>query len=85
MTYAFTGCTGAVSANAAVRVDFGPLPDLGGTSLTTPIRHGILQLVPEGWTGAIDPGETYALPDGAPSYPGPFADTDDVTVARGYL
>ncbi len=40
--------------------------------------------MPEDWTGATDPGETYALPEGAPPYPGPYAETHDVTGARGY-
>ena len=53
MTYAFTGCSGAVSENLATGIDFGPLPDLGGTDLISPVRHGIFQVVPEDWTGAI--------------------------------
>ena len=84
MTYAFAGCSGTIAPTTTAALDWGALPDLGGTSLTTPIRHGIYHIVPEDWTGAIDPGETYALPEGAPSYPGPFAETDDVVVARGY-
>ena len=85
MTYAFAGCTGAIAITTAATLDWSALPDLGGTSLTTPVVHGTLQVVPEGWTGAIDPGgETYALPEGAPSYPGPYAETQDLTVARGY-
>ena len=48
-TYAFTGCTGAIAPDAAVALDWGPLPDLGGPSLTAPIVHGPYQLVPEGW------------------------------------
>ena len=84
MTYAFTGCSGTVATSTAATLDWADLPDLGGTSLTVPVIHGIYQLVPEGWSGAIDPGETHALPEGAPSYPGPFAQTDDVAVARGY-
>ena len=41
MTYAFTGCSGAVSASAVATVDWGELPDLGGASLTVPhhARH----------------------------------------------
>ena len=85
MTYAFAGCTGAVATTTAATLDWSALPDLGGTSLTTPVVHGTLQVVPEGWTGAIDPGrEAYALPEGAPPYPGPYADTDDQAVARGF-
>ena len=52
MTYAFTGCSGAVSADTVATVDWGELPDLGGTSLTAPVIHGVYQLVPVGWTGA---------------------------------
>ena len=52
MTYAFTGCSGAIAAaNAAATVDWGELPDLGGVSLTAPVVHGIYQLLPAGWTG----------------------------------
>ncbi len=54
MTYAFTGCTGAIAANTAASFAWGPLPDLGGTSLTAPIRHALWQIVPEGWTGATE-------------------------------
>ena len=52
MTYAFTGCSGPIAAEAAATVDWGELPDLGGTSLTVPIVHGIYQIVPAGWKGA---------------------------------
>ncbi len=54
MTYAFTGCSGTVSADTVATVDWGELPDLGGASLTVPIRHGTWQLVPVGWAGAIE-------------------------------
>ena len=64
MTYAFTGCSGAIagasgsagsSTTTTVDVTWGAaLPDLGGTSLTAPIRHGPFQIVPEGWTGATE-------------------------------
>ena len=67
MTYAFAGCSGTIATTTAATLDWSALPDLGGTSLTTPVVHGTLQVVPEGWTGAIDPGrEAYALPEGAP-------------------
>ena len=41
MTYAFTGCSGAISSTATARLQWGPLLDLGGTSLTAPVdaRH----------------------------------------------
>ncbi len=54
MTYAFTGCSGTVSADTVATVDWGELPDLGGVSLTVPIRHGTWQLVPVGWAGSIE-------------------------------
>ena len=53
MTYAFTGCSGAISSTATASLQFGPLPALGGTSLTAPIVHGMTQIVPEDWTGAL--------------------------------
>ena len=51
MTYAFTGCSGAIPASVTVGVVWGPLPNLGGTSLTVPVVHGIFQVVPPGWEG----------------------------------
>ncbi|MDE2640429.1 MAG: hypothetical protein OXI03_07585 [Chloroflexota bacterium] len=60
MTYAFTGCSGAISSTATASLQSGPLPDLGGPSLTAPIRHGLWQIVPEGWTGATE--ESFILP-----------------------
>ena len=48
MTYAFTGCSGTVSAEAAASLVFGELPDLSGASLTAPVIHGMFQLAPEG-------------------------------------
>ena len=59
MTYAFAGCTGAVATTTAATLDWSDLPDLGGTSLTTPIRHGPHQIVPEGWTGVTEDPETH--------------------------
>ena len=52
MTYAYTGCSGAVSATAVATVDWGELPDLGGPSLTAPVVHGVYQIVPRHWAGA---------------------------------
>ena len=86
MTYAFTGCSGPIPAGTGAGLGLGDLPNLGGTSLATPIRHGILQIIPANWTGAIDPGERegYMLPDGAPAYPGPYAETRELRDARGF-
>ena len=57
MTYAFTGCAGAIAADVPATVDLGPLPDLGNPSLAYPIRHGPWQLVPPDWTGAVEERE----------------------------
>ncbi len=54
MTYAFTGCSGAVNASAPVSLKFGSLPNLGGFSLTAPLVHGSYQIVPADWTGTIE-------------------------------
>ena len=62
LTYAFTGCSGWVSASAVATVDWGELPDLGGASLTVPIRHGPFQLVPETWGGAVENPESHNPP-----------------------
>ena len=64
MTYAFTGCSGAIAADTPSTVDFGPLPDLGNPSLTYPVRHGPWQLVPKGWTGAVEQTERLDPPTG---------------------
>ena len=86
MTYAFTGCSGAISSTATASFAWGPLPDLGGPSLTAPVIHGIYQLVPEGWTGTTETGQLHH-PPGVP--PGPFmgghwTETDDLTDAHAH-
>ncbi|MCY3918542.1 MAG: hypothetical protein OXG38_01890, partial [Chloroflexi bacterium] len=65
MTYAFTGCSGTIPAGTGASVGFGDLPNLGGTSLTAPIRHALWQLTPVGWTGVTEPEQGFvraALP-----------------------
>ena len=79
MTYAFTGCTGAISSIATASFAWGPLPALGGTSLTAPVRHGPYQLVPAGWTGSVEVPEAYPLP--GDSYANP-AYTTNLAEAR---
>ena len=77
MTYAFTGCSGTISGDLAVTMDFGPLPDLGGTSLSAPVVHGGYQIAPAGWTGEVVPwGGDYS-----PTYP-ELTSTTDVAEAR---
>ena len=53
MTYAFTGCSGTIAADAEVWFRWGELADLGGAGLAAPIVHGPFQIVPEGWGGAV--------------------------------
>ena len=77
MTYAFTGCSGAVPANGAATVDWGELPDLGGTSLTAPAVHGIYQFVPADWDGDTLDWEYHV----APRY-SEVSYTEDIAVAR---
>ena len=77
MTYAYTGCSGAVAADTAATFEWGDLPDRGGTSLTVPIRHTIFQIVPDSWRGAIEPGVTLPHPVMESSY------TEDLATARG--
>ncbi len=79
MTYAFTGCSGPVDANAPVTFTVGPLPDLGGPSLTTPAVHGVYQIAPRGWAGAIEPEEVHEPPRSTYAYE---IETSDITLAR---
>ena len=77
MTYAFTGCSGAVSANAAaIRIVWGTLPNLGGKSLKVPVIHGVYEIVPRGWDG--DNMTEYVRP---PRYSDPV-ETEDIAIAR---
>ena len=61
MTYAYEGCRGGpINTRHAAILDFGDLPILGGTSLTTPIVHGIYEIRPEGsiaWEAEWTPWE----------------------------
>ena len=78
-TYAFTGCTGAIAPDAAVAFAWGPLPNLGGPSLTAPIVHGPYQLVPEVWSGAVQEPKTYDSPGYSSTNP---IYTEDLAEAR---
>ncbi len=76
MTYAYSGCSGAIPAGTGASVNLGDLPNLGGTSLTVPIRHGTYQIIPEGWTGATEAYVPQPVPDPE------TLRTDDIAVAR---
>ena len=63
MTYAFAGCSGTIAPDTAATLDWSALPDLGGTSLTTPIVHGSFQLAPEEWEGTLEDYEVRPPPE----------------------
>ena len=79
MSYAFTGCSGPIAADAAVLLAWGSLPDLGGPSLAAPLVHGPYQLVPEGWNGAVREPKTYDSPGYSATNP---IYTEDLAEAR---
>ena len=86
MTYAFTGCSGAISSTATASFAWGPLPDLGGPGLTVPVVHGVYQIVPEDWSGTTE-AEQGHHPPGVPPGPfmgGPGTETRALTVARDH-
>ena len=84
MTYALTGCSGAVSANAAATVDWGELPDLGGASLTVPIMHGIFQIAPEDWDGAVEPETELEAPGDSRASPAGYTTIEDARANLPY-
>ena len=59
VSYAYSGCSGAIATDAAVLLAWGPLPDLGGPSLAAPLRHGPYQLVPTSWRGMAEEPRSY--------------------------
>ena len=52
--YAFTGCTGSVATDTAVRVTWSPEPNFLATRTTVPVRYGPFELVPLGWKGVLE-------------------------------
>ena len=63
MTYAFTGCSGAISSTATARLQWGPLPDLGGTSLTAhrSVHGPLADSCREGGPGEQVPWEQFTI------------------------
>ena len=53
MTYAFTGCSGAISTTGSRTITWSPA-NLQSPEMTVPIRHGPWQLRPVGWTGEVE-------------------------------
>ena len=79
MTYAYTGCSGTISASAEVHMTWGDLPDLGGVSLAAPIVHGIYQIIPPGWRGEI---VELVLDFSGPGQPGVYRSYSTLAEAR---
>ena len=52
MTYAFTGCSGAIDTTGSRTITWSPRQPAIARDMTIPIRHGPWQLRPRnGWTG----------------------------------
>ena len=69
MTYAFTGCSGAVSVNAVASIGWAP-PPVTSPDITSPIRHGPFLLIPSGWAGELGARQAPPPPVAARSAPG---------------
>ena len=76
MTFTYTGCSGAIPASGDTQFVWGPMPNLGGQSLTVPVIHGAYEIVPLDWSR-----ETVRDYIPFPDYSDPV-ETDDITVAR---
>ncbi len=68
MTYAYSGCSGTISANANVGMTWSDLLDLGGVDLPAPVVHGRFHLVPENWEGTIEDATYHDPPDESPAF-----------------
>ena len=77
MTYAYTGCSGAISADAEVGMTWGNMLDLGGVGLRAPVVHGTHHLIPENWEG-----ETEATTRHEPDTPPKQEETGASTLAE---
>ena len=60
MTYAFTGCSGAVSADVDITIGWAP-PPVNSPDITSPIRHGPFLLIPSRWDGAVEDQQAVPL------------------------
>ena len=90
VTYAWTGCTGAIDTDTAAMLRMDPPPVIG-PDITSPVRHGPYLLHPRGWEGELEEGTLVVVPapggidssatarfgDAAPQWP-----TDNPVVAR---
>ena len=53
LTYAFTGCSGAIETGGEHRIGWSPA-NITSPDVTSPIRHGNWLVVPDGWTGVTE-------------------------------
>ena len=57
ITYAPTGCSGAVTATLTSTMHWRPLDAIPSPALISPVRHGQYLLIPTAWDGPMAPGE----------------------------
>ena len=87
VTYAGTGCSGAVAPYTVVRVRWHPTPIVSG-SITSPVHHGPYVLHPPDWEGELPEEVTITLPEPPEGAPPTRSDDDslwpsrDLTVVR---
>ena len=60
VTYAYSGCSGALPATLAATMSWYPR-DVGGSSLASPVVHGVFHIKPAVWAGLLQ-GSTYHAP-----------------------
>ncbi len=53
ITYAYTGCSGAISTTGDRMWTWAP-PNIRGPDVMVPVRHGPVLLIPAGWSGNIE-------------------------------
>ena len=75
MTYAYSGCSGTISANANVGMTWSDLLDLGGVDLPAPVVHGTFHLEPPSWEGKAMVGTRHDPPDTSPALEETSVDT----------
>ena len=51
--YAFTGCAGTVATDTVASVSWDPSVNFLSPTISVPVRYGPYQIVPYGWTGAL--------------------------------
>ncbi|MYD64778.1 MAG: hypothetical protein F4X26_02075 [Chloroflexi bacterium] len=84
VTYAYTGCSGALDATATASVQLNP-PAFTSAGLAAPVRHGPYLLHPIGWDGPLQPQVATAPLGGAQgSSSADRAVSDDLAVVMAH-